>query len=110
VAQTIRVALSLETTRVFGPTTTTGRWRVEGGCLRLETTATQLHTPPWKKLGVFIRSQRWPADGELHRDWRIESLEHDRLGFTDAGTGQPGRAVKTTAMLAHAAIARRGTR
>jgi hypothetical protein len=103
VSQTICVALSPESMRVFGPTVTTGRWRAEGGHLHLETAARHFRATPWKKLGVFVRSQRWPAEGELHRDWRIEILTDDRLGFTDAGTGLRGRAVKAPSMLTQTA-------
>jgi hypothetical protein len=94
VSQTIRVALAPGITRVFGPTVTTGRWHVDGGHLQLETTSAELRDPPWKKLAMFARSQRWPERGELHRNWRIESLDGDRFGFTDTGTGQSGRAIK----------------
>jgi len=103
VTQSIRVALFPGVVRTFGPTMTHGRWRVDAGRLRLETTADELRATTAEKLALFARSQRWPVEGALHRDWRIEELAPDRFGFTDLGSGKTGRAFKAWPFVAQGA-------
>jgi hypothetical protein len=102
VAQRIRLALPGGHVREIGPTVTTGRWRVEGSRLLLETSSRDLALRPWQKLRILVQSQRWPARGERHRVWELQALTRGQFAFIDEGTGEPGVARKEPSLPAAA--------